>query len=567
MRLYIDIYGGSVEISGVTFHTVHREIGGNSVLVAEIRSKENVGFSTISEYLWCPVFVTNNAADKTLWEGWIDTIIQSEGRALISAIDGVRLLDHMHCRHSSIISMGTVTSLADDYIEDTDASFTDGTHLNKAVFFTDISGLDDEVVYPNATSSIEGAPTGVIGLWSDMDDSGNTSFGFTDEDDDDNQHIIVNWLVPNHATSTRVELDLLIRCGMGKYYPNENERPRIYIYDDNGAAWITASADIEGNLSYMHEMSDANNWFRITTQIVDNISNYFDGAGNLKMKINAGHPQTSSPDLGYSYIAVFIAECTNIYSALFGSEQTVYTIDTVNSATKITFTGQTPDADGVDVGDTYRVGSIISTVAGEIWRRSMFNPLDLDFDVTTIPDSSDYYGTYIGPVFAGFADRLGRYLWHSIGWTISCKSSYTACTDDASTIVDADVLDWTWHRSGKSQRPSAVVYGGNVRAKFSDWEQKFPCPYTEVRTSQNITTQAAAYNYAVKLVSKYSAPEDRLRFVLNYDDGADYDDMDLGKTIGISILSGDINPTTPLIHSMDWKQNFGEDLYVEVTVI
>jgi hypothetical protein len=566
MRLFIH-WASPVEISGVTFHAVHREIGGNSVLLCEVHDKENTGFSTLNEYLWSKVIVTNNANDKVLWEGFIDTIIASPGKTLLGAIDAVKALDHIHCRHSSIISSGTVTALADAYIEDSAASFADGTHLNEAVFFTDMSGLDEEVKYPNADSSIEGAPSNTIGLWSNMDDGGRDSYGFSDEDDDPNQHIIMNFLVPNHATSTRIDIIFTLRSAQGKYYPNENERPRIFVYNDTGAAWAFDTADIEGDLSYIHEWSESNDVYVCQTSIIDNISDYFDGAGNLKVKLTAGHPQTSSPDLGYSIITVRMAELTNTYSATFGSKSKVYTIDVVDSATKITFTGQTPDADGVDIGDTYRVGSVLDTIAGEIWRRAIFNSVDLDFDSTTIPDATDYYSSYVGPVLASFAHRLNRYLWHAIDWTVKCKSSYTACTDDASTIIDTDVIDWIWHRSGKTMRPTAVVYGANVRAKFFDYEIKYPCPYTEVRSDVNITTQASAYNYAVSIVGKHTAPEDRLTFLLNYDDGADYDDMDLGKTIGISIASGSINPTTPLIHSMDWKQNYGEDLYVEVTVI
>jgi hypothetical protein len=555
-----------VEITGIKFNQVSRSLRTGGVLSFTKHDFENANISDIKEYLWCRVEVKTDDLNHVVWEGTILRIIINNRRATFEAFDGLRVLDRVRCKHSSILVDGQVTAVGADYIDDSNESFTVALE-GKSVIFTDEAGLDTETEYPNANSTIDGTPDHPIGTYANMQTNDGV-YGFANDGDDVNLYIEIHFQVTNHALSERLDFEIMAKFLNARYYTEQVERPRIMVYDYDSSAWQHTTEDIEGDLSYVHEWHSWGGWCHILTSVVGNVANYMDGSGNCKVRINAGTPNMSSPTPtdSHSYASIQIATVKNTYSALFDAQEEIYVIDDVPSATRLTFTGQTPSADGIGNSDLYRIGDTLDTIADDIFKVCKILEYSIDFDTTLQADAEDYYNQYVGDVIRTFAEECNRKIWHAIGWTIKCKSSHSSTS---LSLTDADIKDWEYVIDGEEMITKCVVYGASIESETLNYTGKYPCPQALIITDANITSQTRAYQYAASRLLELYLPKEPVKFEIDMDaTGQDYSALytGLGKTLDLTIDTDKVVLDDAIVESINYKQRGKGHLKATVVV-
>lgn len=579
MRLYyINFSGVTTEITDLKFHTVSRSMSGG-ILSALIRNRELASIDTIHGYTWARCLVKNNAADKTLWEGFINRINDQidHHSSHLSGIDGLRVLDKVACRHSSIRATGRITALDAAYIDDSEAAFI-AAMVTKPCLFTDTDEPAKETVNPNSNTTWVNNPTTddpadfEVGSPDNADPYKNlATAGYmfiqdTDNYVEDGYGIVCEYTVPNAASSTKIIIEVEMDIDGGQYYADTTETPLVEVWRQSTTEWLSVSADMtgEGRVPTWGQFSSMQ---YLTITITANIANYFNGT-TLKWRITTGKPNATSPQNNSPGLAIYKAPLTNTYAALFDAENTTYTIDAQSEGgTRLTFTGQTPSADGLVIGDSYRVGDFLHNIMADIMFAANIWWMTLDVDSTSTPDVSDYYFSHAGPVFRDFAAKMGREVWLADSWTLKCKNSYT---DTTINLTEADLIgpprghnsfDW----DGDAMASRVVVRGAGVNYEQTN-RLDYPCPYTVFRNDPAIQTQLDANLIGIKLNIATTNPVKRLQVTLDYDGGTDYSTLDIGKTIDVNVLSGKINITAGLIRELHWRQNAGEHLLVDVVI-
>lgn len=571
MRLYLKDYPSHdppTEITGVTFHTCSKMIGGGGVLSFTIRDFENANIATIDDYIWERVEVKTNNAATVLWEGYINNIVISRNSAQCSGIEGLRVLDKVWAHHTSIIAQGAVTTSGADSIDDTGREVAFPAAVNgKFCIFTDIVQPGVETAYPSAaafyhnggddpadteTGVFGDLVPGAIGAMKIMDVTNHVANGYG---------IDVTITLPNGSTSTKLTIVLRLGFLAGMYYPGGY--PEVHLYDDDAAAWITAdNADTAGVGAL-----DVTNWAsplrtRVyhNIDITDNLSDYINGAEEVKIRVVNGDPNAAVPQLAVSWVEVYWAKALNTYEAGFAAYDIIYTVDGFDADT-LTFTGQTPNADGIATGDQYLVGDQLHTIMAAIFKAAELSEFTLDFDSTTEVDAADYYYSFVGPILRDFAERLGREYWQKIGWEIECKS---ATTDTAIDLTDANIKSWRYNISGDNMYKTVLVRGGNNEVLVYALPT-YDSPYTLIRTESQLHTEQSAKALADQLATDHRTPQKYLNIIVDYDE-ADYTALDIGKGIDINLYSGVITKAQGVIRELHYGQNSGEHLQVEITI-
>jgi hypothetical protein len=581
MRLYLKDKG--TEITGVHFDTVRKVLKTGGSLECYIRDTglDNIAanFSNTLER----VEVRKDDGSTVIWEGAINRCTQHSQPMWHFRMKGreiLHFLDRTPCNFNSIKASGVVTSLSGAQIDDSEASFTSAVN-GKPTFFSGASGGEtSEMVFPHANSTWFNDPAADDpaevetkqgnGDETDISAGGDTRYWIiydTSNRGKDYYGIDLHFEVANNATSAWVEIKFVCRFEFKSLYVSEANSPVIQIYDVTNTSWEDDDTLNAGNIVGLGRTAHYQTaWdahapiYRGVITITDNTSRYFDGSDFLKIRILCG--DASGAGHTKDQVRVDSAILTNVYSGEFRiAYETTYIVDAYDTDTLL-FTGQTPDADGVDIGSSYSVGDYLHTNMTSIWSYSQINWVDLDFDTTTIGEANDYRGQFVGHVLSDYAERLDREVWQAIGWAIKCKSSYT---DTALNLTENNFLDWSHSMTSDETFGSVTLHGGGSYNNIS-WrggtyftpEGKF---YIDTRWAEAAMGGVVADNYE----SKYSTSKQIFIGTIDLDDGTDYSALDIGKTIDI-ILHSKITISAGLITELSYNQNAGENLQCNIVV-
>jgi len=558
----------AAEIICAEIPTCSKRINGGGALVTLVDDFEYASYNTNKEFIWVPVEVWTDNLGRILWEGYIVDVITDFKQVILIGIEGIGTLFEIEAAYNGILAEGEVTAVGANYIDDSKAAFTDDL-LTKFAVFTDVAGPSTETIYPGAGS-----------LWQKVAD-GNTvtpsaEFYTRIEAGDDDEvtywyarhtpeqiYCYLEFTVPNEDNSTALDFYLSLSFSASINYTQHGNGvdPQLWIYDDNGTAWEKIQ-DIEW---------DPETGTRVTLNLTQAnldgaISNYFDGSHVLKMRIHSGTP-TDFGGTPYDYsILVKEVYVKNTYSTLFAAQGEKYEID-VTTGTRLTFTGQTPQSDGVGQADRYKVGDYLHNILTEIWN---ITDLTLDVDTTTIVDAADFTSAYIGDVLNNYVKYMDRYYWHKYGWTVQCKSSYI---DSGINLTENDIDNyhlpgaWSFSRSGRNMINKIRILGSGV-AVVETTSPSYQTPLNRVVTDNRISTDAMATSAASSILARDDAPAEHLNCKLDCGVNAEnYTTLDIGTTLDVNLGSGS-GPqiTAGLLIELDYIQPAGTHLMAEIVV-
>lgn len=557
------------EITGITSINCSKSIYGSGGLLAVVHDEALANFATYKAYQWGQFEVWTNNLEKKIWEGYItDVTMRPRNHITLQGMETIRALENTFCEYSTLLAEGEVTTVGADYIDDINASFT-ADLVGKLCTFTDTVGPTIELDYPNSSSACKQADRATAitltweqGSYASLASTTGGGFGLTEwntraDTNSDNYCMILEFTVANAASCEDFEFNVICDFAIWDEYTT---KPSLYLYEKDGDVWEDMG-DFEGNLipfkfKHSDDCADADQ------------THYFDGT-TIKIAIHAGvYASDHSTD---EEINCCFAECKNTYSSVFAAKETVYTIDALDSNT-LTFTGQTPDTDGVAAADRYKVGDLLHTNMGNIWSESNITVLSLDYETSTIPEASDTTTNYILDVLNNYARKEGRYYWQSIGYVV--KSLSTIPTSGL-TVYDKDILtlpngDWDdgfYKFNCRKLFKGVKVSGDGVFAEGSQ-ALSYPSPLGLLYTDSQIGTQRTAEKAVANLLTKHSTSDILIQIKINIDDGTNkYGGLDVGVSIDLTFTDGNwTDITAGFIQEIHYSQTRGSDLFAKLVV-
>jgi hypothetical protein len=576
-----------IEIQKVEFMGVDKLIDTGGVAMFRRHDFLNSNLVGNLAPLWQRCEIRKNDGTSVIWEGWIVDIVVDRGWVTYSCLGCLRVLDQVAARYKSSLVEGTVTGIAGAVMTDSTAAFT-AALVGKSCKFTDTVAPQRETVDPGATTAFTGGADTEVGTHADLARGTTGKMYVSDDTADlaDTYGIIVDFTLPNFATSNRLEITLVLSLHQRLvpailepderlyYYENESEYPLVSVWDDNGGAYTVNSADMTGE-------GRINPWYSTTVThkiiITANVGNYLSGTGLLRIKVTDGDSQATTwlhgtaplTDPKY-YLGIKEAYCENTYSTDFLAKDTVYVVD-AQTATTLTFTGQNPETAGVAVGDLYTVGDTLDSIltAMNVSSGIQARGITMDVDATADCDASDYSFAYYGHVLRSFATQLARRVYQAVGWTIKCKTTYTASgmsLTEADIDVNLDESGWTYHEKGTKMIKDCIVSGANIEAR-STASSQYGTPQTKIINEPMVQDQATAQTIADAVMAKNAGPVKGFSCLLDLDAGiTNSDDLDVGKTIDLNLFSGTVTITTGLISMIRYWQVRGGHLMAMITI-
>lgn len=569
MRLYLKDADGS-EITDLTFHTVRKLLGTGGTMFATKRNRSLANLNNQLRNYMERVEVRKNDGSTVIWEGVLSDVTAKYNRILFFGEEILRTLDKIQCDYNGLIAQGVVTGVGANYIDDAKKTWA-AAIIGKFAMFSNLSSdRTEEVIWPNSDTdfyhdgSADDPADTETGTYADIAIGGFDDF--MEIYDDDNQGldyygIEVSWTVPNQATSRRITIELNMQFPMWLAYTTT---PKIEIYDFNGSVWKVADdSDITGLGRLGSSEADAafrSSWYHVI-EIDSNIDHFFDGSNKCKIRIYCGQ---CSAIYRPEKVKLYLAKLINDYSADFSAQNVAYEIDAV-SGSRLTFTGQTPESDGIQVGDGYRVGESLDGILDEIWRNAMIHWVNIDFDATTQIECENYKNHPIGTLIRDYAERLDREVWQAIGWDIKCKSSYT------STGIN---LDETSFQPGISYQVDGSQQVAKVGVQSMNVYYTTPISTLKYFTMSSLGigwwrfgTVSIGYIASTPLKAHFKNPRYVFAGRLDLDDGTNYSALDIGKTVNIDIDTSTIVVTNGLVIDLSYVQNKGENLLADIMVL
>lgn len=554
------------EITGVIGASCSKALKGEGMFSAKVRDKELATYATYKNKIWTGFEVYKNDLSMKLGEYFC---IRPEFRynsALFQGPEAVRILDHIATNYNGLLATGIVTALADDYIDDNKAAFTDAL-LTKIILFNDVVAPNIETAYPNSDSNHYktlddnlATPFAETGDETklDTDTTGPTNYwSFVYESSADNDTFYHKLVFPVVEGAAAVAFSLTLKAFLE--VASSTFEPEIYIYDFTNTVWrLLSEWEFRGQY-YTYNFTDAD----IPAGV---ISDYYSGDATpeFHIKITSGETVTNVEQLR---IITSFTELKTTFSTLFAAETTNYIIDS-RTGTRLIATGQTPLADGVAVDDTYKVGDYLHTIMQNIFANGYNTSLTLDYDDSTRADAQDYRTDTIGSVLIKYAELEEREYWQQKGWRVQCKSSYesTGITiTENHCVVDKDMEKWVITRDGSEMVRHVQVVGNGV---FLEGFQNptYATPQTFLHTDKRISSAVIASEWATTLLSKYSDVLESITLTVDYDDGNDWTEVDVGKTINVNLFSGTFQLTNALITKVAYADQADGNLQATLTI-
>lgn len=496
-------------------------------------------FSTLKGFIRFNGEIWNDAFTRLLGE--YKFMRQSFTRHTVTflAVERGKILDKTPAEYNSILAAGEITAISDPVMTDDSAAFT-ADLVGKFCTFTDVVGADIEQIFPNSDTTYDktaGDDADLItGTYTDLAVAAG-EMGFQDVSDltANRSFIEIVWTVPNQATSTLVEMTLDLRFAAGRYYTATNEFPNVRIYNFNTPGYEIADnanhngiGPIEWSVDYISEITHV-------IQIIDNIDQYFDGANKCKIRIFGGAPEQTNPKPGYIQAFVGYAPLVNTYSAQFAADAEIYEID-ARTATTLTFTGQTPNGDGVDVKDRYKVGDTLDNIMTAVWNAAGITWLSLNFEPTTKVDATDWQSSMVLPILQIYKNRMRARIWQSTGYTINVATSFASTgltLTEADEVTDSEGRGFIFTPDGTNLISKAKVFGAGVfssGAQLSGYDSKQGIIVTDGRVS----TQEAALDIVLQTLADNLNPFEKFQMTIDLDSGTNYNAVVLMRTINVS---------------------------------
>ncbi len=579
MRLYL-IDQDDTEITDVIFHAVRKQVGGGGALSFNLRDRALANAAKIKEYLWQRVEVRKNDGTTVLWEGLINSQNFKYNSVDMTGIEALTVLQKVDAAYDGIIARGVVTNAADDYVDDSQANF--GTEVNgKPCNFSDVDVPEIEYAWAHSDTDFNNDHLG----GDDPADTETFNPGGNHLDTrpstrtNDYMMIADTNLVANgygidvvfqftgHASATKIEANLELWV-ISKAFCEGNFRPAVKVYNTITTNYDSVGAHLDGlgyiDTSFSEIATAVAEQINIT--ITDNFSDYFDVNGKIIFRVYSGDPAGEAPvDLPFAIVACSYARGKITIQSIFDAENIVYTIDAYTS-TRLTFTGQTPNADGVANGDLYLVGDFLHNVLDNIWDYAGIRFCTIDFDNSTLNDPSDYRSSFVGGILQTYAEWTNRRLFQKIGWVITCKTSLTATglsLTESAVETDDEQEGWNFRRDGNTMAKIAFIFGGGINV-IKMIAAQYPCPFGKIISDPRIMTLSQAVQFADNIETRAQTPFDLIPFTIDMD-SADYSAVDVGKTLTLTMYST-IVFTNALIYSVSYQQNAGEHLFCKLEI-
>ena len=567
MRLFIieEDLVTSTEITGITdFQEVSKVMDGGGILACTVWDFEMANYATLAGYLWNKCEVRKNDGTTVLWEGFINHTKHSRNRTYLYGQEAFRVLDDIQARYNAELSSGTVTAIGADYITDANNTFTAAVN-GKQCLFTDRDVPANEEVTMNSNSDFYHSGTADNPAEIETGSYNDLPMRIFDTSNKEKDGYGMECKFTLQGTPTNITVDLVLGGYIRSRYGGGDE-PLIEIWnqDDLGFKSSDQANEVRG-LGRMAIGPSGGIMINASINIYGQVADYLNG-GELFIRVRCGETAIGTG------IALMSARCRYDYAAHFTAEETVYTIDdyTQDANTTLTFTGQTINASGVAVGDLYRVGNTLDTIAGLIFTWAAIWFLDLDMTATTVADTADYRTEMVLPILMDFASRVGFSIWQEIGWTLNIKNTFAAT---GLTLTEADFVstpgdEWNLDRDASDTISRAVVLGGNVEVitvqviPANNWYT----PRTYLEPETRVLDQSLAYIAAGRRMLDWSAPPEVLVGRLDYDKGTDYSAVDVGKAIDINLYSTTYEQTNGIIREVHYSQKAAGHLFNDIVI-
>lgn len=567
--------GDGDEWTGIKFSTVNNAIRTGGVVSFTYRDPIMANLDVIKVFMNQRVEVRKDDGTTVIWEGVINYAYYHSAMSnwVVSGVTPLRIVSETVCYHNGLLASGIVTAISDPDITDENQTFT--TNLqNKYVSFTDITGPSEEIAFPNTDSTFidNGNPTDTpsctsySGTHADLDTIPSTGMGFHDDTSKatDYYGLELVWTVPNAGSSTDVIIEITYeQSGRDYYAENGSDMPLVQIYDDTNATWRSTDASAVGVTGIDRTPAGwealggkGNTWRLAVIRITSNFTLYFDGSDKIKIRILMGN--STARDL----IRAYHGKLTNKYSATF-SDVVSYKIDNAPNASILTCTDDTPNADGVAVGDNFKVGDLLHNIVSEIWTKAVITWTDYSFEAVNLVDATDLRGSFVGTILQRYAEALNWQVWDKIGWEITIDDP---AVSTSLSLTEANFEPFTFGADGSSTTRKVISGCQNrFNLEIPSTAKGFPSYGDGLRVDNFYASQSDAALAGATYYTRTSDIDTNFEGTIDLDDGTDYSALELGKLLTVTLYSEAITTfTEQRISYVSYTQDGGGHLYCEV---
>jgi hypothetical protein len=582
MRLYLKASDES-EITDIEFLSVVNKMTTGGAFRARKHDVDMAAVATMKKLLNQRVEVRKADGTTVIWEGSVTDIEYDTDTHywVFGGPEGLAMLYDIGAAYNANLGSGVVTDIDDD---DTPPKITDSSQTFAAslvgaeCIFTAGTAYNWEGQYPTNNSQwIANAPGGggtaadsTTTTWSNMSIGGTTaSVALEDSNERGNNYYALELefdFTGSHTTANRIEISLQLRFQVrSDFAANGSDLPEIWLYDDDGASWQTSDGNGVTGLGKLSTWS-ATQWGASVnrdirhTFFIDNtdIAGYLDGNGVLKVQITCGGP------LSTDSIECYFALARMRYGTLYAAEAIDYTIDIVDGST-LTFTGQTPYADKIRAGDTFRIGQDVDTILDRVWRDAFLNWIDIETDgATGLVECMDLRSSTIGAILTRYAEALNWEVWQEVGWNIRLGDTYDAT---GLSLTHADFKSYRYGVFGKE-----VIIKGEFIAAGENKEENIGLQegitgvFDISLMKHNLQSFRQLAVAAGNILTRHSTLKQHFRGLLDHDAGTDYSAIGLGEKITITLHTDKAVFTDAIIEEISWSQTIDGHLLSEIQV-
>lgn len=573
MRVFL-VDADRSEITDIVFSDVRNKMQTGGSCAFQVHDPQMARIGTMKKALSQRIEIRKNDGSTVLWEGVLTNIFFSDkiNHWICKGMEGLRVLDGVNCGYNPDKGAGVVTAIDDD---DTPPKITDknqtfaATLVGCEVLFTDTVQATIETVVPDNNSDFFNGGVAAdteTGTFADLAVGGVSNAMYltdTNERGLDYYGIELVFPVTQHATAQQIIIDIDAAFEpRNSYLENGTQSPSFNLYDDDGAAWQTTDGNGVTGLGRSATGfgtwggTSNDHWIRRITIDNTDIGGYMDGAGNLKIRVTCGLGGDA-----VDTVKMYFAKLYNTYSTVYAAETGIYTIDVVNGS-DLTFTGQTPYADQIRAGDTFRIGQDINTIIDNFWLR--INWIDIEDAATTIVDCTDLRASKVGPTLRRYGDILNWDLWQEVGWNVRFGG-----TADATglSLTHANFKDFTFGIDSKETAKLAALFASDFWTDINSGDTTGSRLFADaIHASSLIVSQAAITQASSGYIGSKGDIIYNFRGMLDHDAGTDYSAVGLGKKITITLYTDKVVLTNAIIDELGWFQNHGEHLRSEVVI-
>ena len=581
MRLYLKDSDAS-EITNVQFLSVVNKMKTGGAVRLSKHDVDMVLIGTMKKLLNQRVEVRKVDGTTVIWEGVITDIDYDSSlhQWNFGGPEGLAALNNVNCRYNANLGSGVITTIDDDdtppTITDTNQTFSTGLVGSECIFTNDSADVY-ETQYPTANSVwVDDAPAGggtaadsTTTVWANMAIGGVNDVRLTDTNTRGNNYyaLELEYDFANHGSASECIIILKMKFQPRSEFANDgSDLPEVWLYDDDETTWQTTDGNGVTGLGTCTNWSNVE-WGAATNTNIDlkvtidstDIGGYFDAAGLLKIQVTCGGPLTTD------YIECRIARADLRYSTYYTAEANDYTIDAV-SGSDLTFTDQTPYADGIRANDTFRIGQDADTVLGYCWRDGMIDWLNYETDgATGLIECMDLRGSTVGSVLRRYSELLNWEVWQEVGWNIRLGNTYDAT---GLSLTHADFEHYTFGVKGRE------IIRANSMFAVDQWENSFAGVVEGIQSlwdyfisNNTLQSQATSAQFQETNLTRHSSLKYHFRGLLDHDAGTDYSAIGLGETMTITLHTDKVVITNGVIDEISWFQQTNGHLHSEIQVI